>query len=254
MLLVIIEQPTKAVRVPDERLVRVMAYLAEHAAVHGAVVSSRLACDAVVRLVEASGAGLTLMSGTGHGELRYATDEVSGQLEAAQFTLGEGPGVEAFQSAAPVLVADLDTDAGRQRWPLFTPAAVGAGAGAVFAFPLRIGAVRLGVLLLHRTRLGPLASEQVADALVIADIILSMVLDELTPGRGERAGDGIRLRQAEIHQATGMVSVQLAVTMEEALVRLRAYSFAAGRPISEVARDVVARRLRMDGALEGEAG
>jgi hypothetical protein len=42
-----------------------------------------------------------------------------------------------------------------------------------------------------------------------------------------------------------MVSRQLDVSVEDALVRLRAYAYAEGRPIGDVARDVVERRLRL---------
>ena len=47
-----------------------------------------------------------------------------------------------------------------------------------------------------------------------------------------------------VHQAAGAVSVQLGVTVTEALVRLRAHAFSEGRSVNEVAEDVVARRLR----------
>ncbi len=43
-----------------------------------------------------------------------------------------------------------------------------------------------------------------------------------------------------------MVSVQADVTVEEALMLIRAYAFAEDRPITEVAADVVGRALRFD--------
>jgi hypothetical protein len=97
--------------VPDGRLVRVVAYIADHAAASGTVVSSQVACDACVLLVEASGAGLTLMNGKGRAESRYATNDVATLLEETQFTLGEGPTLDVFESAVPVLVPDLDAAA-----------------------------------------------------------------------------------------------------------------------------------------------
>jgi AmiR/NasT family two-component response regulator len=50
--------------------------------------------------------------------------------------------------------------------------------------------------------------------------------------------------RAEIHQATGMVLAQLGVSAQDALARMRAYAFAEQRLLSDVARDVVSRRLR----------
>ncbi len=59
----------------------------------------------------------------------------------------------------------------------------------------------------------------------------------------------------ERHTASGhgMVSVQLSVSMGHALVRLRAYAFGHDSPLTEVAKDVVARKLRFD-ASKGEMG
>jgi hypothetical protein len=54
-----------------------------------------------------------------------------------------------------------------------------------------------------------------------------------------------------VHQASGMVAAQLEVSVAQALIRLRAYAFGNDRPLTEVAKDVVARRLRFD-AQSGE--
>ena len=51
--------------------------------------------------------------------------------------------------------------------------------------------------------------------------------------------------RTEIHQATGMVSAQLEVSAADALVRLRAHAYAEGRTLSDVAADVLGRRLRL---------
>ncbi len=52
--------------------------------------------------------------------------------------------------------------------------------------------------------------------------------------------------QIVVHQAAGMVAVQLGTPVGEALVRLRAHAFANERSLTDVARDVVARELRFD--------
>ncbi len=230
-----------------ERLARVLAYLAADAAARGAEVSSETACDAGVRLVEVSGVQVTLMSAQDRGESRYATSEVGARLEDLRFLLGEGPCVDAFRSGVPVLAEELDTEGHRMRWPLFVPAALELGVRSVFAFPLRSGAIRTGVLVLHRTHPEPLTHEQESNALVLAEVVLSLLLTELTSVQVERGMllADLPMRRAQIHQATGMLSVQLGVSVEEALVRLRAHAFAEGRPVIDVARDVVNRTLRL---------
>jgi ANTAR domain len=191
-----------------------------------------------------------LGTGTTGMVLAWGQEEVSAELEELQFTLGQGPGVDAA-AGAPVLVADLAAAAAR--WPVFAPAAAELGVRAVFALPLRIGAISVGALLAHRATPGPLVDGALADAFALADAVTLLLLHRQSTGTG-RVGDGPQpgwarpaTYRAEVYQATGMISVQLGVSVAEALVRLRAYAYADGRLIAEVAADVVARRLRFDG-------
>ncbi|HEU5475498.1 MAG TPA: GAF and ANTAR domain-containing protein [Actinophytocola sp.] len=183
-----------------------------------------------------------------------ATDDNSAELAELQFTLGEGPSADAMSGAEPVLAADLSAPASRCRWPMFAPAATRRGVLAMFSFPLALGAVRVGVLDLYRDRAGGLAGEELADALVFADAALLLVLDDrggITGAYPDLVDGGFDEWRAEVHQAAGMVSVQLGLGVEEALVRLRAYAYARDRRLVEVARDVLGRRLRFDGGGAG---
>ena len=135
------------------------------------------------------------------------------------------------------------------RWPAFSPPALDAGARAVFGFPLQVGAVRLGALNLYRDRSGPLTVEQHADTLVMAGVaaraLLAMQANASPGALAPELEVGGDFRYV-VHQATGMVAAQVGCTVGEALVRLRAYAFATDRLLSDVADDVVARRLRFD--------
>ena len=173
---------------------------------------------------------------------------VAARLEELQSTLGEGPCVDAHHSGRSVSEPDLSRPR-RARWVAFGPAAVDAGAAALFSFPLRLGGVRLGALTLYQTSAGNLSDEQHDDGQAVADIAMLTILtsqadapeDSLSPDLEMLAEYG-----AEVHQASGMVSVQLGVGIGEALVRLRARAFAESRPLADVAADVVARRLRFE--------
>jgi hypothetical protein len=177
-----------------------------------------------------------------------ASDASTQQVEELQFLLGEGPCVDAFVSRRPVLVSDL-AGSGTARWPMYTAAVYDRGVRAVFAFPLQAGAARVGVLDVFRDQAGPMSDEVVAQALVFAEIALNAVLDgqdNAPPGAVPQGFDEAPVFRAEISQAQGMVMVQLGVTIAEALVRLRAYAYAEGRTLADVARDVVARKLHFD--------
>ncbi len=144
------------------------------------------------------------------------------------------------------------------RWPSFADMAVEAGIGAVFAYPLASNGARIGVLTLYQDNEGALSAAQHDDSITLAEVLTETVLTMqdaapkgvLAPGLEEAV-----VYRAEIHQASGMVSIQLRIPIAEALVRIRAHAFATGRPIGAVAADIVGRRLRLaddrDDAGEG---
>ncbi|WP_035857942.1 GAF and ANTAR domain-containing protein [Cryptosporangium arvum] len=204
-------------------------------------------CRAATGVLAASGAGVSVFT---PGDVRgvcAASDPRSERLEELQFVLGEGPCIDAFESRRPVLVTDLVAYA-EARWPMYTPAVYERGVRAVFAFPLQIGGARLGVLDVFRDQEGALSAEQLTDALTFADVAVAMLLDEhddSNGGVGQGVIDAVDSR-AELFQAQGMVMVQIGGTINEAMVRLRAYAYAENRALSEIARDVVAGRLSFD--------
>lgn len=227
-----------------ERLVKVSEWIAAAHAGDAPVSIAALCRAAVVRL-GVDGASVTAVSGPVAREPVFASDEVSARLEEFQFTTGEGPGADDFRLGSPMLIPELDSVAAR--WPGFVSAAVAAGAQAIFSFPLQAGAIQGGVLSLYRARPGPLGAEELADALVFADIALQLLLDVssgIIGSPGYQPLDGVPGARAEVHQATGMISVQLGVSLEEAFARLRAHAFASGAALGDVAGDVVRRRLR----------
>lgn len=205
-------------------------------------------CEVCAEVVGVTGAGVMLMVEDVPWGSLCSSNEVSRLIEDLQFTLGEGPCVDAYTQDHPVLEPDL-SGTGASRWPVFTPPALEAGARAIFGFPLRVGAIRLGALNLYSGTAGGLSDEQHRDALgmaaVVANAVLTMQADAPPEGLGAGLAEGTDLRLV-VHQAAGMVSAQLEVSVVEAMVRLRAHAFAAGRSIADVADDVVARRFRFE--------
>ena len=177
------------------------------------------------------------------------TDELSELLAELELTLGEGPSRDAAAAGGPVLASDLGELEAARRWPVFAPAACQAGAVAVFAFPLQVGGIRAGVMGLYRERPGPLSAFQLGDALVFADTATLLLLEpqgQAGPGSGPGGQPpDLALHRAEIDQATGMLTEQLGVGIAEAFIRLRAYAYVNDQRLTDVARDIVARRLRL---------
>ena len=203
-------------------------------------------CRESVAILSVTTAALILMSDDEAGALVVASDDGAAAVEDLQFSLGEGPCLAAFEDGAPVFEADLMAADGR--WPGFTSAALDAGVRAVFALPLQVGAIRLGVFYLNRRDPGMLSPDQLADAFVLAEMATVALLggqDGAASGELGAELEGTWTHRAIVHQATGMISARLGVPLDQALLRLRSLS-ANGRSLYDVARDVVDGRLKVD--------
>lgn len=203
----------------------------------------RRVCRSCVEQAGVDGAGLAVFAADGTPETVHATDALAARVEDLQFTTGEGPCIEAAHSGAPVLIPDTGATGAVTRWPAFGRELVGAGVGAIFAFPIRVGTLSLGCLDLHRRSPGPMSPAHVAIALRAQDQAAELMLT-LTKNGLAGVAPSTTYRMV-VHQAAGMVMMQLNVSVAEALVRLRAAAYAEGRSINAVAADVVSRRRRM---------
>jgi hypothetical protein len=235
----------------DEQLARLKALLAgspDPTSGSSTVGLLQRACGAAAQTLSASGAGVTMMTDHGVRGVCAASDPSSERLEELQFTLGEGPCLDAYASRRPVLVPELNAQV-MSRWPVYAPTVHEHGVRALFAFPLQVGAARLGVMDVFRDRAGALSPDELRQALLLTEITVNALLDQheqngdnVSPDDLDEAIEG----RAELFQAQGMVMVQLGVSIGEAMVRMRAYAYSENRSLSEVARDIVARRLHLD--------
>jgi ANTAR domain len=218
---------------PDERFSKLESLLGR---VDNDMRSLKLLCVGGVEHLSASGAGVSVVTGSGHRDILFATDHVSAQIEELQVNLGEGPCIDAWSSRLPVIEPDLFAMS-PGRWPVFGPAARAAGAAAVFALPLQVGQARVGALDVYRDSPGGLSDADLVDAMRLGDAVTQLLL-RLEPVPSDFS--------AEVYQAAGMITVQLDVDIPEALARLRAHAYAEECSLREVARDVVAHRLRLE--------
>lgn len=203
-------------------------------------------CRAAARDLPAMGVGISLLSEGNEPLTVAASSEASVLIEELQFAMAEGPCIEAYASRSPVLVPDLSA-AGTPTWPGYAPAAHEHGVRAVFAFPLQIGAARLGALDMYRDHTGSLSAQTLSRALAFAEIAMAELLDA-----GHRPEDAVESiddsvdNPFEVYQAQGMVMIQLGVTASEAMARLRAYAYSNDQRLGDVAHDVIERKLHME--------
>jgi hypothetical protein len=231
-----------------ERLWRVIA---EHTDAPGGNGWAQSVCVVSVDVLYGVDAAILALRGVARAqEVLGASDAWAAGLAESQYTVGEGPGVEAFTSGGPVLVPDLTVE--QERWPGFTDLALAAGAAAVFAFPLQVGAIKLGTLEFVRHRTGALTQSAFNDAALVAELATAGLLQQA--GDAERAGHAFAPRPVtsfqDVNVATGMLAAQLKIGLDDAFSRLRGHAFAQGRSVLEVARDVLERRIPLDELAE----
>lgn len=219
----------------------------------GAGAADRL-CEACVTMLGVDAAAISLVfDGTNTGTLG-ASGPSARALDELQFTMGEGPCLDSVRLCTPVLVRDLAA-ADHHRWPAYTPAMLAYDVRGVFALPVLVAGRYLGALDLFRSTPGLLDGDQLGGALVVAELAEMAFLDVLGADLDAAADDpesaawaGLNsLSRAAVGQATGMLVAQLQIAPAVALVRLRAHAFATGRSATDVAQDIVARRLRLVG-------
>ncbi|MGW1752302.1 GAF and ANTAR domain-containing protein [Streptomyces sp. NPDC002092] len=217
-------------------------------------------CRACVELLPVTGASVSIASGPTVRAMWCASDSTAARLAETQYTLGDGPCQSAIERAAAVLADDLTEEPDAVRWPVFAHEAVGLGVQAVFSLPLGLEGATIGTLDLYRRTPGALSSRDLRVALWARDAV-TFALVNLSAGHdsGERASEeGVaswmeasESDHSEVYQAVGMVMVQLNLGAEQALDRMRARAFAQGRTVTEVARDVLVRTLRLGSETEG---
>lgn len=200
-------------------------------------------CRTAVEVTGVSSCGVTMLTDGAQSVTAHASDSDAVAVEDLQHTLGEGPGVAASDSGAAVLVPDLADLEGstNQRWPTFAAEAILLGVRAAFAFPLLLGSSSVGALSLYRHESGDLTTEAVTQGWVAADAVAMTLADpdEIVAGSIEQ------LDVMRVHQAAGMVTVQLGLPIDQALLRMRGTAFAEGLTVDELAAAIVERRRRL---------
>ena len=209
-------------------------------------------CEACVTLFDVDAAAISLVFDGANSGTLGSSGEPARQYDELQFILGEGPCLDSVNSRAPVLVVDL-ADLDEARWPVYGPAMLDLKVRGVYAMPVLVAGEYIGALDLFRAQPRRLEDHHFAGAIAAAELASLPLLDLLDTDMQAAFGDPNSdawadlhtLSRAEVSQATGMLVAQLGIEPAEALVRLRAHAYATGRSATDVARDILDRRLRL---------
>lgn len=227
---------------------QLMAAVGSH---RGTAAADRL-CEASVDLLHVDGAAISLIfDGVNSGTLG-ASSPAAREFDEIQFVLGVGPCLESVMRQSPVLVPDL-ADESEGRWPTYAAAMLGRNICSVFALPVVVAGEYVGALDLYRDEPSSLDADEMSGALIAAEFARVPLLDLLAADLHLAALDPTSaawtelrtLSRFEVSQATGMLVGQLDVDPAEALIRLRAHAYATNRSATDVARDIIDHRLRL---------
>jgi len=218
-------------------------------------------CAACVQLLDVDGASISFMRGDTVQGTFGSSGPLSRVLDELQFTYGQGPCMDAVTHRRPVLAPHLDAP-GEDRWPALTQAVLGHGIRALFALPVSVASTPIGALDLYRRSSGPLEGAAMTGGVWAAGLAALPLLDLMTSDTDwQRAAEGqgsweqlASLERVEVYQATGMIVAALDVTPADALVRLRAHAIARSATASEVAYQILDRRLVLDRDVWNETG
>jgi GAF domain-containing protein len=198
----------------------------------------------VLRAVPVSGASVSTLGGVLARETVAASDAQAARVDELQFDLGEGPCWDVVATGEPVLEPDIQRHP-RSVWPAFSEGIRHEPVGALFAFPLTVGTLRLGALDLYRSKPSALSTEHTRQASALAEALGRYVLRRAMRASGDAdLGTASAHSRPIVHQATGFVIAQLGRSAEDAQLLIQGQSLAHNRPVADIADDIVSRRLR----------
>ena len=121
---------------------------------------------------------MTVANAAGEPAVAYASNPAVADVEEYEFSVHEGPVVDALRQRVPVLVSPID-DAAMRRWPTYGPAAVEHGCRSVWAFPLHEEHGEIGTLTLYAPWTINLSDHQLAFALRLAQNVATSLATAL---------------------------------------------------------------------------
>jgi GAF domain/ANTAR domain len=198
----------------------------------------------VLEVIPVEGAAISTIADFLGTETVAASSPLAARLDELQFDLGEGPCWDAMEQGRPVLESNLRANP-NGNWPAFSRAISAEDVGAIFAFPLVFGSLKLGAMDLYSGDPRELSAREERQTGILASVISRMVLDRAIrrADQPDLTGPEDQFSRRLIHQATGMVLAQLGISAEDARLLIQGHAFAGGRSMRQIAEEILERRL-----------
>jgi GAF domain-containing protein len=196
-----------------------------------------------VEILGAEAAGVMLADPRGGLRLIASSDERMRLLELFELQGAQGPCLDAFSSGRPVQASAADS---RVRWPVFAPEASDAGFQMICAVPLRVRTDVIGALNLFRASDEPFTDAEMEIAQAMAEMAAIGLIQERALRERSLLAEQLQAAlnsRVVIEQAKGMLAEYLTMNVDHAFKLLRSYARDHNRKLSEVAGDIVNRKV-----------
>ena len=232
-------------RGPEAALARAFVRLADTLASDFDIVDflQGLSADSV-EILGAEAAGVMLADGRGGLRLIASSDERMRLLELFELQGAQGPCLDAFSTGRAVQAGAADS---RIRWPDFAPRASDSGFRMMCAVPLRVRTDVIGAMNLFRGTDAPFTADEMDIAQAMAEMAAIGLIQERAIRKRtvltEQLQNALTSRVI-LEQAKGMLAEYLKMSVDDAFQLLRNYARTRNRKLSDVARDVVDRKIQ----------
>ncbi len=205
---------------------------------------------ACTRVLPIAGAGISMFTAPAMRIPVGASDDTATTAERLQFTVAQGPCIDAHHTGQPITATEPVI---ARRWPIFHDLLITqTPVRGIVAVPLLDGLTGIGALDLYCHRSADVAAiDATATIAIAAQITTTLVAAGLFPDlrNGPFWDDPRWLNNPSITgrgyvlMAMGVISLALALPLNDALAVLRAHAYTAGRTADDTAHDIVAGSL-----------
>jgi len=195
--------------------------------------------DRVAAMFDTGEVGLMLADHRDRLNFIAASDESARLMELFQLQYDDGPCLDAFRAARPVINVNLAAAA--DKWPKFAPRAAEAGFESVHAFPLRLRKQVIGAMSVF----GSATELNETDTRIVqslADVAVIGLLQERAIRHGEVLTEQLQTAlnsRVVIEQAKGVVAQAHGVNPDEAFILIRHHARSTNQRLSDLANTIV---------------
>ncbi|MFF0946076.1 GAF and ANTAR domain-containing protein [Kocuria sp. CPCC 205300] len=208
---------------------------------HATAAVHQLAQVAQALIPAAAGAGVSRFDDQGTRTSTAATDRLVEAADVLQYEMGQGPCLSAWATESLQRVNDTTDD---DRWPAWCVAAAASGILSMISVPMVFQDRCLGAMKVYATVGDAFTDHEERQLGLLAAAAATLLGAAQTTDAPQRLSaalqTGLEDRQA-IDRATGMLMEQRATDPDDAHCLLLTAARAQGRPMAEVARQILQR-------------